>query len=201
MRGFHHGAQGGIHRALRIGEESCHAGEGLVGLRIEDMKDGADEERMAGFFPVIPFVQRAFGVDEDVGNVLDVAHLPLAAAHLEQRIVGRGLWVGWVEEQHAAMACPETRGKLPVLALDVVDDGRAGPGQQRRHHQADALARTCRGKAQHMLRSIMAQILAIIPAKDDTIGIEQAGRLHLGFLRPSRRAIGGDVLRLARAPD
>ena len=31
--------------------------------------------------------------------------------------------------------------------------------------------------------------------------IEQAGRLHLGFLRPSRRAIGGDVLRLARAPD
>ena len=34
----------------------------------------------------------------------------------------------------------EAGGELPVLALDVMDDGRARPGEQRRHDQADALA-------------------------------------------------------------
>ena len=33
-------------------------------------------------------LQRSFGVDQHVGDVLDVAHLPFAATHLQQRIVG-----------------------------------------------------------------------------------------------------------------
>ena len=43
---------------------------------------------MTGLLPMVPLVERAFGVDQDVGDVLDVANLPLPAPDLEQRIVG-----------------------------------------------------------------------------------------------------------------
>ncbi len=156
MRGLHHGAQRGIHRALRIGQEFGHTCQGLVGFGVKHMQDGAHQQRMAGLFPMVALVETAFRIDEDVGDVLDVAHLPLAAAHFQQRIVGRGFRVGRVEEQHAAVLRAEAGGELPVLTLDVVDDGRPRPGQQRRDDEADAFARTCRGKAQDMLRPVMA---------------------------------------------
>ena len=89
MRRAHHGRERGLDRPLRIGEEDGDAGERLVLLGIEDMKDGADQKRVAGLLPVVPLFEAAFGIDEDVGDVLDVAHLPLAAPHFEQRIVGR----------------------------------------------------------------------------------------------------------------
>ena len=87
------------------------------------MQDRADQESVAGFFPMVPLFQAAFGIDQDVGYVLDVAHLPLAAANLEQRVVGRGLLVGRIEQQHAAVSGAKAGGELPVLALDVMDDG------------------------------------------------------------------------------
>ncbi len=74
------------------------------------------------------------------------------------------------------MPAPEAGGELPVLPLDVVDDGRARPGQQRRHDQADALARTGRGEAQDMLGAVVAQIVALEPAEHDAIGAEQTRR-------------------------
>jgi hypothetical protein len=92
-------------------------------------------------------------------------------------------------------------GQLPVLALDVVDDGRARPGQQRGHDQADALAGSGRREAQHMLRPVMAQIVAVVAAEHHAIGTEQPGRLHLLRLGPARRAVGLDVLGFARPPD
>jgi hypothetical protein len=63
----------------------------------------------------------------------------IAAAHLEQRIVGaeRRL-VG--SNSSTRPACAKAGGQGPVLALDVVDDRRARPGQQRRDDEADALA-------------------------------------------------------------
>ena len=85
---LHHGGECGFDRALGIGQESGDAGERLVFLSIEDMEDGTDQERVAGLLPVIAFFERAFGIHEDVGDVLDVAHLPLAAANLKERIVG-----------------------------------------------------------------------------------------------------------------
>ena len=112
-----------------IGQEGGDAGERLVLLGIEDVQDGADQKRVAGLLPVVPLFEAAFGIDEDVGDVLDVAHLPLAAAHLEQRIVGRRLRIGRIEQEHAAVLGAEAGGELPVLALDVVDDRRARPGQ------------------------------------------------------------------------
>ena len=39
-------------------------------------------------------IRCVIGIDEDVGDVLDVAHLPIAAPHLQQRIVGRGFRIG-----------------------------------------------------------------------------------------------------------
>src|SRR5437773_572865 len=104
------------------------------------MEDGANQERMTGLLPMVPFVQRAFGVDQDVGDILDVAHLPLPTPDLKQRIIGRGFWVGRIEQQDAAMPGAETSGQLPVLTLDVVNDGRTRPGQQRGNDEADTLA-------------------------------------------------------------
>ena len=80
-----------LDRALGIGEEVGDAGQRLVLLGIEDMQDRADQERMAGLFPMVAPFQGAFGIDQDVGNVLDVAHLAFAAPHFEQRVIGGGL--------------------------------------------------------------------------------------------------------------
>jgi hypothetical protein len=47
------------------------------------MEDCADQERVTGLFPVIAPFERALGVDQDVGDVLDVAHLGVAAPDLQ----------------------------------------------------------------------------------------------------------------------
>jgi hypothetical protein len=65
----HHGAQRRLDWAPGIGEEVGDAGERLFSLGIEDMEDGADEERVAGLLPMIAPFQRAFGIDENVGDV------------------------------------------------------------------------------------------------------------------------------------
>ena len=88
VRRGHHRAQRRLDRTARIGEEVGDAGERLVGLGIEHVQDRADQQRMAGLLPVVPALQRALRIDQDVGDVLDVANLPFAAADLQQRIVG-----------------------------------------------------------------------------------------------------------------
>ena len=88
VRCSHHRPQRGLDRLLRIGQEGGDAGQGLVRLGIENVEYGADQERMTGLLPVVPLVEGAFGVDQDVGHVLDVANLPFPAPDLEQRIVG-----------------------------------------------------------------------------------------------------------------
>ena len=49
---------------------------------------------MAGFLPVIPSLERPFGIDENVSDILRVADLVVAFADLEQRIVGGALRAG-----------------------------------------------------------------------------------------------------------
>ncbi len=99
------------------------------------------------------------------------------------------------------MARPEARGQLPVLALDVVNDRAARPGQQGRHDQADTLAASRRRKAQNVLRSVMAQVVGAELAQHYAIGTHQTRVACLAHCRPARRAVGGHVLGLARAPD
>ena len=108
MRCRHHGAQRRFDRALRIGQEVGDAGERLVRLGIEDMQDRADEQAVAGLLPMIAALERSFRIDQDVGDVLDVAHFLVAAAHLQQRIVGGRQRVGRIEHQDAAESGPES---------------------------------------------------------------------------------------------
>ena len=156
---------------------------------------------MAGLLPMVPPLQRAFGIDQHVGDVLDVADFPFAAAHLEQRIVGGALRVGRIEQQHAAEPRAPAGGQSPVLALDVMDDRRARPGQQRRHDQANALAGSRRREAQDMLRAVVAEIGAAPAAEQNAVRCEKARLADLARLGPARGAVGRDLLHFARAPD
>ena len=97
-------------------------------------------------------------------------------------------------------ARPPARGQLPVLALDVVDDGGPRPGEQRRDDQADAFAGPGGREAQHVLRSIMAQIVTTEASEHNAVRPEEARFADFKSGRPARRAIGGRFLGLARAP-
>ena len=200
MRSGHHRPERSLDGSARIGEEGRHPGEGLVLLGVEHMQDRPDQERVACLLPVVPLVQGAFRVDQHVGDVLHVAHFPFALADLQQGIIGRGGGIGGIKQQDAAVPGPEAGGELPVLALDVVDDAAPGPGQERGHDEADALAAPRRGEAQHVLGAIMAQIVPAKPAEHHAVGTNEARRLHLVRLGPACRAIGGDGLGLACPP-
>src|SRR3546814_9803289 len=87
-------------------------------------------------------------------------------------------------------------GKLPVLALDVVNYRRMRPGQQGRHDQPDAFA-AARGRERHdMLRAIMAQIILAHLAKEDTGTSDQAGALQVARAGPARGAVDRKSTRL-----
>ena len=201
VRRLHHRRQRRLDRARRIGEEVGDAGERLVFLGIENVEDGADQQRMRGLLPVIAPLQRALGIDQDIGDVLDVPDLPFATTNLEQRIVGRRVRIGRIEQQHAAVLRAEAGGELPVLTLDVVNDGRARPGEQRWNDQADALARSGRCEAQHMLRTVMPEVVALEATEYDAIRSKQAGSHDLSGRRPAGRTIGFDIVGLAGAQD
>jgi len=50
------------------------------------MKNDADQQRVTGLLPMAAPFQRAFGIDQDVGDVLNVANLIRPFAHFEQRL-------------------------------------------------------------------------------------------------------------------
>ena len=108
--------------------------------------------------------------------------------------------VGRIEEQDAGEARAPARRQLPVLALDVVDDCRPRPGEQRRDDQTDALAGPRRRETEHVLRSIMAQIVTAEASEHNAVRLEEACLADLWRGRPARRAIGGRFLGLARPP-
>ena len=200
MIGGHHAFERGNKRALRIGEERRDPGERFFLLGVENMEDGSDEEAVAGLLPMVAAFERAFGIDENVGDVLDIADFVGAATDLEQRVVMRGARIGRVEQQRMAEARTPACGQLPVLSLDVVDDRRAGPAEQRGHDQAHPLAASGWRKGHDMLWPVVAKV-AVMDAPQKRAGItQQAGTFHLAILGPARRTIGGDVALLARAP-
>ena len=156
---------------------------------------------MAGLLPMIPPFQRAFRIDQHVGDVLDVAHLPFAAPDLQQRIIGGALRIGGVEEQHATEPRAPAGGERPVLALDVMDDRRARPGQQRRNDQADTLAASGRREAEHMLGAVVAEIVVMPATEEHAVMAEHAGLPDFVRLGPSGGTICRDPLGLPRPPD
>ena len=97
------------------------------------------------------------------------------------------------------MLRPKAGGELPVLAFNIVDDRRARPGQERGNDEAHAFARSCRGKAQDMLRAVMPQIVTAELAEHDAIRAEESSRLHFVGLRPAGRAVCLDIAGFAGA--
>lgn len=81
-----------------------------------------------------------------------------------------------------------------------MDDGGAGPGQQGRDDETDALARTGRRERHDVLGTVVAQIVSAEAAEQHAGILMQPGGIDLAAIRPARRSIGGDVVRLARAP-
>src|SRR3546814_4344800 len=75
---------------------------------------------MRGLLPVTAPLQRTFRVDQQVGDVLHIAYLLRAAAHLQQGVVRRGARVDGIEAEAVREARAPTGSELPVLALDVV---------------------------------------------------------------------------------
>ena len=65
------------------------------------MQDDADEERMARLLPMIAPFERAFRIDQDVGDILDVAHFLGPAPHGHQRVIARAVAVGRIEPDAA----------------------------------------------------------------------------------------------------
>jgi hypothetical protein len=102
---------------------------------------------------------------EDRARPADRRH-PARAARRE-RIETGGAGIGGIEQQAGGEAAAPASGELPVLALDVVDHGGAGPGQHRRHHQADALAGAGRRHGEDVLGAVMAQIGVIEQSEHD----------------------------------
>ena len=203
VRRRHHAVQRHLEGTGRVGEKVGDTAQGLVFASIEHVEDGAHQQRMAGLLPVVAPLQCPFRIHQDVGDVLHVAHLVHAAPHFQQGVVGRRAYVGRVEQQAVREARTPARGEMPVLSLDIVDNGGTGPGQQRGHHQAHALARARGGEGHHMFRSFMTQVSAVparCPAEEHTRRTGKPYLIDVLALCPAGGAIGGDKPRQARAP-
>jgi hypothetical protein len=125
VRRRHHGPERGLNRPAGVGEKIRNTSQRLVSLGVEDVEDGADQDRVTGLLPMVPALQGAFGIDQDVRHILDVPNLGVATTDLEQWIVGSAQRIGRIEQKDAAEARAPACGQLPVLALDVVNDRRA----------------------------------------------------------------------------
>src|SRR3546814_9636402 len=113
--GRHHGAERMLEGPAWVGEEACDPGQRLLLLGVEDVQDGADEQAVAGLLPVVPPLQRPFGVDQDVADVLDVADLVGSLSYLEQRVVAGRARVR--SEAHTSDLQPLMRTSYAVFCL------------------------------------------------------------------------------------
>jgi len=137
---------------------------------------------------MVASLQCAFGVHQDVGDVLHVTHLMRAAPNLQQRVVGGRFGIGGVEQQAVREARAPAGGDLPVLALDVVDNGGRRPGKKCGHNEADALAGARRCEGQDMFRAFVPQVLAVMQAEKNAGWPIQPGFADVGGLGPARRS-------------
>src|SRR3954469_1779962 len=85
-------------------------------------------------------------VDEDVGDILSITHLEVAAADLGQGVVACAIRASGVEaeDELPELGAPEARGQVEVLALDVVDHDRAPETQERRDDEPHSFAASWR---------------------------------------------------------
>jgi hypothetical protein len=99
MVGRHHDPERLLERLRGIGQNFGDAGESFVLLGVKHVKDHADEQRVAGFFPMCTTFKRAFRINQNVSDVLDVANFRGPLANLEKWIVPGAPPVGRVKQQ------------------------------------------------------------------------------------------------------
>src|SRR3546814_18315205 len=84
----------------------------------------------------------------------------------------------------AAMPGAEAGGQRPVFALDVMDDAAPRQRQQRRHEQANTLARSRRCEEQHMLGAVMAAIVSAQLAQHHAVLADKIRGQHFAHDSP-----------------
>ena len=149
---------------------------------------------------MVAALARTFRIDQDVGDVLHVAHFVCTLAHFQQGIEAGGARIGGIEQQAVREAGAPAGGEGPVLALDVVNDGGLVPRQQRGQYQTDAFAGPGRRHHQHVLGTIVPQIASVIETKHNAGIAEQRSRPDIRNVRPAGRAVGCCLLLAAGPP-
>ena len=186
----HHPVQRQLERASRVTEEVGDTAQRLVLVRVEHMKDRADQQRVRSLFPMVATFKRTIGIDQNVGHVLHVAYFVRAAPDFQQRVVGCRLRISGVEQQAMAEPRAPAGSERPVLAFDVVNDDGRRPTQQGGNDRADAFTRARRREGQDVLRAFVPQVLALMMAEKDTDRLRQSGLANIGGVGPAGRAIG-----------
>ena len=201
MISAHHDAKRPLEAPRWVRQKGGNAGERLFFLGVKDVEDHADQQRVAGLLPVGASLKTAFRIDQDVGDVLDVTNLEPAFAHFKERVVTGARRVGRIEQEAMGELTAPAGCELPVLAFDVVDDGRMRPGQKRRNDKTDAFARARRREAHDMLRPVMPKISVLQPTEEHAGRIEEAGFFDFAPGRPARGAVGRHETVLPCAPE
>src|SRR5262249_18679806 len=75
-------------------------------------EEGPDEERLGVFRPVVPPVIAAFGVHENIGNILGIADFIIAFAHLQEGVIAGTLRTGGVEVDDVGKLLAPARGEV-----------------------------------------------------------------------------------------
>ncbi len=82
----------GAGHLLGIGQEGRYPREGLFFLGIKHVEDRADEQRMRGLFPMRAALERAFGINENIGDEEEIL-LKMAVSKggylQEKRVIAR----------------------------------------------------------------------------------------------------------------
>src|SRR3546814_1129560 len=84
VRRRHHRAERLLDRSPRVRQEPGDASERLVLFGVEHVEDCAHQQRMTGLFPMIALLEASFGIDQHIGDILHVAHLPFALTDFER---------------------------------------------------------------------------------------------------------------------
>src|SRR5690606_30368991 len=146
----------------------------------------------------------AGGIDNNLDDILNVAHFIGAETHFEERIERNGICACRCETQHRTKRFAKTssprkadaRIAIGELALHVEHQGRPWPSQQRRHDMAAALARPSRADEQLMLRSVEAKNLASELAEHGPLGCEQSSGFTIVEAAPGQSAEWFETARL-----
>src|SRR3954454_1131523 len=145
------------------------------------MQDHPGGDGCRGILPVALLGTILAGAHNHVRDVLRIRHVAWGAyADLGQRVEAGTVGDFDRRELETEMPalCSEPGSSRPVLPLDVVDDCRFRPCEERRDHQADALAAAGGREREHMLWSVMPEVVqSVASARAPTTDIDALLRI------------------------